>query len=202
MLSNTSVITFPERTVTVGSLPPEYGNGARRPVIHIGAKLTETQFSVSGDLKRPGASDVDMGGQINGTLREALDAHAIEFTGKWTAAKLREVLDLWDEWHLNDMTAGCQHQREGVAASDDDTFVGVPWDARPIDVSKPTNTYGTHYEGQRQASWNMLAWVRRDEHPQGLLSFPCPVCGYKYGTAWLTREIPADVRQQLAEIFA
>jgi hypothetical protein len=31
------------------------------------------------------------------------------------------------------------------------------------------------------------------ESPLGLLSKPCPVCGYKYGTAWKKRELPAEV---------
>jgi hypothetical protein len=34
----------------------------------------------------------------------------------------------------------------------------------------------------------------------GLLSKPCPVCGYKYGTAWLFEEIPADVLQWLENL--
>ncbi len=36
-------------------------------------------------------------------------------------------------------------------------------------------------------------FVRFDEDDQGILLKPCPVCGYKYGTAWQTEEIPQDV---------
>lgn len=36
-------------------------------------------------------------------------------------------------------------------------------------------------------------WVRCDEHESGILCKPCPVCGYKYGTAWKTEEVPQDV---------
>lgn len=36
-------------------------------------------------------------------------------------------------------------------------------------------------------------WVRHEEHPDGLLSKPCPVCGYKYGSAWRTEPLPAEV---------
>jgi hypothetical protein len=28
-------------------------------------------------------------------------------------------------------------------------------------------------------------WVYPKEHPQGILTKPCPVCGFKYGNAWL-----------------
>lgn len=197
-----STTTFPRRTVTVGTLPPEYGNGSRRPAVHLEAELTASRFSISGDLRRPGASDIDAGGQIDAMLRDALERRAIRFAPGWTPARLAEVLELWKVWHLNDMTAGCEHQRAGVATDDDDTAAGTPWDARPIDPGKPLNTYGRHCAGQRQDSWNMLSWVRRDEHPAGLLAHPCPVCGYKFGTAWLTREIPETIRERLAELLS
>lgn len=38
-----------------------------------------------------------------------------------------------------------------------------------------------------------LGWLTAEEHPDGILCKPCPVCGYKYGTAWLTEEVPQDV---------
>lgn len=37
-----------------------------------------------------------------------------------------------------------------------------------------------------------LGWLREDEHPEGILSRACPVCGYKYGTSWVYFPIPAD----------
>lgn len=38
------------------------------------------------------------------------------------------------------------------------------------------------------------------EHPEGLLTKPCPVCGYKYGSAWLFEAVPEDVLQFLADL--
>lgn len=78
----------------------------------------------------------------------------------WTAGKILDFLNIWDKWHLNDMQAGCEHQRR-----------------------RETKTAG---------------WVRFDEHPRGLLSKPCPVCGYKYGSAWNREAVPEDVLQFLA----
>lgn len=31
------------------------------------------------------------------------------------------------------------------------------------------------------------------EHPRGVLTKACPVCGHQYGTAWLFEEVPTDV---------
>ena len=38
-----------------------------------------------------------------------------------------------------------------------------------------------------------LGWLREDEHPDGILCKPCPVCGYKYGTSWLKEEVPVEI---------
>jgi hypothetical protein len=35
--------------------------------------------------------------------------------------------------------------------------------------------------------------VSFNEHPEGLLSKPCEVCGYKYGTEWRIETVPSDV---------
>lgn len=36
-------------------------------------------------------------------------------------------------------------------------------------------------------------WVYPSEHPDGMLTKPCEVCGYKYGSAWLKEPVPASV---------
>ena len=103
----------------------------------------------------------------------------------WTREQMERLHALWKRWHLNNMRPGCEHQR------------AEKWSERPIDPSKPTNTYGLHFEGQKHPSWNMLTWVRRSEHPEGLMCEPCPECGYKYGTAWLREELPDEVIEEL-----
>lgn len=35
--------------------------------------------------------------------------------------------------------------------------------------------------------------ISYDEDPIGILSKPCPICGYKYGSSWCKEEIPQDV---------
>jgi hypothetical protein len=30
----------------------------------------------------------------------------------WTLALIKQFFDVWDKWHLNDMRAGCEHQRK------------------------------------------------------------------------------------------
>lgn len=37
-----------------------------------------------------------------------------------------------------------------------------------------------------------LGRISEREHSKGILSKPCPVCGYKYGSSWVYYPIPAD----------
>lgn len=46
-----------------------------------------------------------------------------------------------------------------------------------------------------------LGWLTEKEHPEGILSKGCPVCGYKYGHGWQYREIPADDLKQIKELI-
>lgn len=46
-----------------------------------------------------------------------------------------------------------------------------------------------------------LGWLHPDEHPDGILGKPCPVCGYKYGTAWKYFSIPENDEKIIYSIF-
>ena len=39
-----------------------------------------------------------------------------------------------------------------------------------------------------------------DKHPLGILTKPCPVCGYKWGTSWLYEPLPEDVVEWLKNL--
>jgi hypothetical protein len=52
----------------------------------------------------------------------------------------------------------------------------------------------SHIEKQERAGWVNVK-------DGGLLSKPCPVCGYKYGTAWIFEEVPSDVLAWLAALL-
>lgn len=102
---------------------------------------------------------------------------------------VKRVHAIWKRWHLNDLKAGCCHQ------------IDNRWNERRIDESKPINAYGKFFDGQGVDSCNMLAWVRQDENPKGLLMKPCDVCGYRYGSRWLLEVLPPEVIQEVKFLF-
>jgi len=78
-----------------------------------------------------------------------------------------KLVDIWDRWHLNDMHAGTMQQENAV-----DTWI------------KSGNVYEYDY---------VVAHLKS----VGLYVDHTRVPGYKYGTAWLRHELPADIENLL-----
>lgn len=85
--------------------------------------------------------------------------------------KLARILEIWDRWHLNGLQAGCEHQR---ARGWGKTELTLP-----------------------SSEKKLSGWVYPTEHPEGVLCKPCPVCGYKYGSAWLREELPQEIIDEI-----
>lgn len=98
----------------------------------------------------------------------------ITFNDGWNAILWLDLLDIWKQWHLNDMKPGCVHQTE--------------WHNKKLDDHEPL------------ISSNMAVWKHKTEHPRGLLMEPCPICGYKYGSKWNRVKIPADIVKFLEDL--
>lgn len=171
-------------------------------IVHIGyvekegevfAKISwnGNKLSISGVIGPiKGGNATGSSGQWNMSFKEYdgrgyLTLEDIKPASNWTKFMIKKFLDIWDTWHLNDLKAGCEHQR------------AMGWDKEPIDSSKPTTAYGKFHSGQTSDSWNLKGWVYP---PYGHLTEPCPECGYKYGTAWLHEEVPDTVIKFLLEL--
>lgn len=55
------------------------------------------------------------------------------------------------------------------------------------------------YEVEKRET-KLANWVTEAEHPRGVLSKPCPVCGYKYGTKWLLEAVPGEIIEFLEKL--
>jgi hypothetical protein len=166
------------RAMTLGTAP--YGDS--RSTVTVDVEWTGEALTISGS-ERYGRTDVSFG-QILDTARHARP----RADDKHTREDVRRLCAIWHRWHLSDLHAGCEHQR------------AAGWGERRIDPAKPIRAYGRHYPGQQHDTWNMLGWVREEEHPDGLLGRPCPECGYRYGTAWQREEVPTGVLVALREL--
>ena len=50
---------------------------------------------------------------------------------------------------------------------------------------------------RQESETKTLGWIYPSEHPDGLLTRPCSVCGYRYGTKHLSEKVPEDVLEWL-----
>lgn len=67
----------------------------------------------------------------------------------------------------------------------------LPQDKKDYYIARKQNSFGRHVEIKS------LSNLYPKEHPDGILAKSCPVCGYKYGTAWKTVEVPQQVTDWL-----
>jgi hypothetical protein len=140
--------------------------------IETGGRLREMfvkiRFEECGELTLRGVVGPRRGGSCSGSCgqcEERLEEISVFHRG-WSKAEVKKLRQIWDDWHLNHMRPGCAHQAE--------------WDTSKM-LKMP--------DGKKRAA----GWVRHGEHPEGLLGKPCPVCGYKYGSAWHKESVPDEV---------
>ncbi|MHC4977189.1 MAG: hypothetical protein ACYTF7_11375 [Planctomycetota bacterium] len=163
----------------------------------------------------------------------------------WSPNDVRKLAEIWRAWHLNNMRAGCEHQRanwnpaepiqlyhyrlntdistqrrkiqqdherrlkagETVTATDEELrLLKLPHSVTTDGDSENSPDPIEYSLDKRSTRWpggieqKTAGWVRPHEHPKGLLTKPCEVCGYEYGTKWLHEDVPADVLAWLEQL--
>lgn len=140
------------------------GTGCKTHAVEIEMELEVKEglpiFTASGSVWNTMRTDIVQGGQC-------IDSVWQEFATQIKEPSLyKNIMGLWERNHLNDMNAGCEHQR------------AEKWEDKLIDPSKP------------KTQDNMRSWQSVKEG--GLLGAPCKKCGYKYGTEWKYRAISKE----------
>lgn len=88
-----------------------------------------------------------------------------------------------------------------------ETFVPTPEETMYANVGYGVTTYNDElpehpefYEfnerdclGRSNVEYKTRGWIRCEEHELGFLGKKCPVCGYRYGSAWIKEEVPQEV---------
>jgi hypothetical protein len=165
-------------TIELGRVKGENYGYKRSLAVTVDIELKDSEkglvLSICGYIWNTKRTNIICGGQCNDELKHLLFRQQFT-TFKPTFKDARRLFQIWERWHLNDMRAGCEHQRK------------AKWDEKLLDDTKPATQN------------NMATWTYRKDNPKGLLAEPCPECGYKYGTAWLFETIPADVIEFLTQ---
>ena len=195
-------------------------------------KFADGKLSISGVIG-PMRGGNARGGceQINMRFAESYPEGARTYTEGWSSELFGRFLKTWDRWHLNDMRAGCEHQRKDwlpewklslthytwgpsfntlrlrveraeATAEEYQTYQAMKTRVYAVTVASGGPKYGTPevldllaggWIKAEKTETKAAGWVTPAEHPNGLLTKPCPVCGYKYGSAWTKEEVPPEV---------
>lgn len=163
-----------QKTVRLGTI--KQWEGGRWISVYCRIEYKDGKLSISGvEGPLPSGNCLGSCGQIDMHLRA--EQSKIKLAPGWTRAKLAKFFEVWKKWHLNDMRAGTPEQMAELAKHD---------------YSKSGN--GSHY-----------LWACDVLDKAGLLTVPNPTPApqdavsrqwpstYKYGSAWLREEVPADV---------
>lgn len=161
-----------------------------------------------------------------------------QYAEGWSAETEAQLRHVWKEWHLNDMQAGCVHQRaekwgdekielvtyslsseghrlrreaeaeatkaalEGRTANLTDTgrfLIGPDWFKDRHEAPDADSPLSGCFEVKKREQ-KYAGHVYENQHPRGVLCKVCPTCGYKYGSAWLKQEVPAEVLAWLQKL--
>lgn len=143
-------------------------NGAARVKVIAEVEWRDGRLSFTGaEGPKRNGDAVGSSGQIIMTWSE--DPTRWTPTGDFSAEQLQRFMKLWDRWHLNDMQAGSPRQRAWL-------------EANPVKAE-------SHYDKACEA----LAAVGL--HPD--TEYVVNDKPYKYGSAWLTEEVPVDVLDEI-----
>lgn len=166
----------------------EAGYPVRRVSVFIKIEYTD-----DGRLSLSGVVGPRANGDAWGSCGQCLDelrAETFEPAPGWEPWKVKRLHQIWDRWHLNDMRAGCEHQR------------AAGWEDRRIKPEELPGCTANRDERGILAMWVYPPGVSnyadsKNTHKDGLLMKPCPKCAYPYGSKWLREEVPAETLAEL-----
>jgi hypothetical protein len=199
--------------------------------IYIAVKYNDGELSMTGVVGAKSNGNCYGAGQINNELL----AESFIPAPKWNKQMVEMLYDVWEKWHLNYLTAHCEHQealgwaekaKEDLTLyhwvmTDDamtereiaeqaavkalrtgETFTPTPEQTfyANLEYTIKTETpelpasLKDYYEKHKEHTETKKAgYTYKAEHSGGVLNEPCPECGYRYGSAWLTKEVPNAV---------
>lgn len=97
------------------------GWDSKPETVHVQYRVKGGNLAITGVIgaKRNG----DASGSAGQCQDEIRTARFVDYAAGWSAELVSKFLDVWDQWHLNDLRAGCVHRGKGSAA---DEMLEVP----------------------------------------------------------------------------
>lgn len=201
-----------------------YGNGKKQCEVTLEVELEEEEegkpvFTASGTVWNARHTDCIQGGQCIDIVWE-------HFGKQLENKKLyKEIMTLWEKYHLNDMNPWCEHQNYGNGIQKEVKIHNLTGNAEYKRISKirelpkeylavtdeglknvPMALYGySSYEVRKNQhiETKSSGWITYDEKyaPEGLIGKVCPICGKKYGHEWYYMPIEENDLKRIKELL-
>lgn len=197
-----------------------YGNGRKQCEVVLEIELRgdadKPTLSVCGEVWNARHTDIIMGGQC-------IDDIWNEYQDQIQNKELyKEIMELWENYHLNDSNAWCEHQNYGKGLKEvviHHMYGNEEWERinairelppKHLEVTDagmknvPSKLYDFSKSNIYPASDTVYSGhVRYDAtyRPDGMLGVECPVCGAKYGHSWYYKPIPENDLNRIKEIM-
>ena len=186
--------------------------------IEIELKETEKglEFTASANVWNSKHTDIIMGGQCLDSLGQYLKHNKT----------YKEILDLWQKYHLNGMHAWCEHEHEENPSEKVKVYklryneegerlskirdLGIFKQFIEVTEEGMKNVPMALYELRASKVFNETGieeetrgWITYNEvlSPDGLIGKPCKVCGAKYGCSWYFHAIPENDLKRIEALF-
>ena len=186
--------------------------------IEINLKETDKglEFTASGNVWNSKHTDIIMGGQCIDDLGQYLKYNKT----------YKEILNLWQKYHLNGMRPWCQHEHEENPSEKIKVYklryneegerlskirdLGIFKQYIEVTEEGMKNVPMALYELQASKIFNETGieeksrgWVTYNEvfSPDGLIGKPCKICGAKYGCSWYFHPIPENDLKRIEALF-
>lgn len=107
-----------------------------------------------------------------------------------------------EERALDSLRAGKTHR----PTQEERDMASLSWDKTTSTKRRPSSHYAPsvslYSSDPGHEETKMLGWLTPKQHPRGILSKPCPTCGYKYGTEWKREEVPKRILVEIQNIHS
>ena len=187
-------------------------------------------FSASGEIWQSSRRDILAGGQCLDTIAEYITApEFVQIFRLWKmyhlndmhpecehqnalgwTAKAGESVTIYEYTQTTEsITEKNRLERDILqAAREGRTYQTTPHEQLLLGLSYSYKTHaetlpeeiGKYYK-LRKTEQKLLGWLHPSDHPDGILCKPCPVCGYKYGSAWNYQPIPAEDEKTILQLL-
>ena len=199
-----------------------YGNGKKQCEVVLELRLKEDNegrpvFTACGTVWNARHTDSIMGGQCIDTIWEQ---YGKQLNNK---SLYKEIKALWEQYHLNDSNAWCEHQNYGHGIQKSIKVHHLWGNAEYDRISKvrelPSKSLDVTEEGLKNVpivyydhsncyvkggiETKSNGWITYDEKysPEGLIGKCCPVCGAKYGHGWYYMPIEENDLKRIRELI-